>query len=275
MTFPMARTATSLLLAPLLVLHFFGCSGSEPGPGASSDPLRTESAFCAEWAKVACNDQVVEDCGGTAAGCRESQKIVCEDRLPFGYSSKYARECLDYVRDAYEDSVLTPEELNVMEDLTGECGRLIAGFSEEGDACTEDTDCDTVAGYFCVYEPGDVESTCQKPEIAEPDDDCSFAEVVCPEDRYCAALAEPDEGGICRPRKQLDAACSSDAECAQALHCEIPAGEALGTCEPRVAATEPCTTDEECETGLCVGAEPKCLTQVRLTGESVLCQELQ
>lgn len=272
----MARTATFLLLAPLLVLPLVpACSGSEPGPGASSDPLRTESAFCAEWARVACNDQVVDDCGGTAAGCRESQKIACEDRVPFGYSSKYARECLDYVRDAYEDSVLTAEELSVMENLTGDCGRLVAGLTGKGVYCDEDTQCDTVAGYVCVYEPGDAEATCQKPEIAEPDDDCSPADVVCPDDRYCAALAEPDEGGICRPRKREDAACSSDGECEQALHCSIPAGETLGTCVPRVASGEPCTSDDECESGLCVGATPICLTQVRLTGESVLCRELR
>jgi hypothetical protein len=268
MTFPMARTATSLLLAPLLVLHFFGCSGSEPGPGASSDPLRTESAFCAEWAKVACNDQVVEDCGGTAAGCRESQKIVCEDRLPFGYSSKYARECLDYVRDAYEDSVLTPEELDVMEDLTGECGRLIAGFSEEGDSCTEDTDCDTVAGYACVIKPQQTEGTCQIPEESGPGERCTSAESVCSEGSFC-------DGSNCLAQQPEGETCEVNAGCEPPLRCLIAEGEIEGVCTRRIAAGEACVTDDECETDLCVGAEPKCLTQVRLTGESVLCQELQ
>jgi hypothetical protein len=260
----MARTATSLLA----LLLFLGCSSSEPGPGASADPLRTESAFCAEWAKVACNDQVVEDCGGTDSGCRESQEIACGDLIPFGYSSKHARDCLDAVRDAYEDSVLTAEELHVIRDLTGECGRLVAGFTEEGDSCTEDTDCDTVAGYSCVIKPTQTEGTCQVPEQSGPGAQCTRPESVCPEGYYC-------DGTDCLTRKPEDEECETDAGCEPALKCAIPEGETEGTCVPRIGSGDPCTSDQECVTGLCVGASPICLTQVRLTGESVLCQELR
>jgi hypothetical protein len=264
MTFPMARTATCLLLLPIA----FGCSGSEPGPGASSDPLRTESAFCAEWAEVACNDQVVEDCGGTATGCREAQKTACEDRLPSGYSSKHARECLDYVRDAYEDSVLTAEELAVMENLTGDCGRLIAGVTDEGVYCDEDTQCNTVAGYVCVIKPQDVGGTCQIPEESGPGEPCTREESVCSDGYYC-------DGSDCLSQKSEGDACEIDAGCEPPLQCAIPEGETEGTCERRVQSGETCTSNDDCETGLCVGADPICLTQVRLTGESVLCQELR
>jgi hypothetical protein len=170
---------------------------------------------------------------------------------------------------------LTAEELHVIRDLTGECGRLVAGSVEEGDSCVENSQCNTVDGYACVKKPNDVEGTCQEPVEGSGGDDCSEPQVVCPENQYCAALAEEGAGSACVARKREDASCAVDEECQSGLRCVVAVDEAMGTCVPRIGSGDSCTSDQECVTGLCVGAAPICLTQVRLTGESVLCQELR
>src|SRR5262245_21546966 len=103
-------------LLPLLSLFCsVGCSGSQPGPGGEENTkFRTESAFCSEWAKAVCTDDVVNACSGTRTGCISTQKSACQVLVPLGYDSKYAEDCLNAVRDAYEDTELTVEELDVV-----------------------------------------------------------------------------------------------------------------------------------------------------------------
>src|SRR5687768_4472393 len=70
---------------------WFACSGSQPGPGAEGDGLRTESQFCVEWAKKACNDEVVAACNAASPNdCVATQKSACQVLVPFGYTSENA-----------------------------------------------------------------------------------------------------------------------------------------------------------------------------------------
>jgi hypothetical protein len=260
------------LLLPLSsVLIWFGCSGSQPGPGAEEDKLRTESSFCTEWAKAACNELVVEVCTSNRTDCLATQKDFCGALVPSGYNSTYAEECIEAVEDAYDDAILTAEELNVVLSLGGECTRINDGGQDEGDDCIRSTDCDGVNGFTCVMKAGQVIGTCQLPISAGGGDPCDDPQVVCEEGFYC-------DGENCLRRRVLDDACDSTDMCAADLQCVVAADAAEGTCIPRFDVAEPCTADGECVSGICLGpTEPEkiCIESIRLATFDPVCRELR
>ncbi|HEX6766180.1 MAG TPA: hypothetical protein VF103_11895 [Polyangiaceae bacterium] len=252
----------------LPVFSLLGCSGSQPGPGTEEDKLRTEPAFCAEWAKAACNEDVVNACNGTRTECLATQKSACQVLVPPGYQSKYAEDCIDAVKDAYKDAELTAEELDVVLKLGGACKTLTDGGKEEGDSCTSSTECNGVDGFECVVKPGDAEGTCQIPVIVGGGRRCSAAESVCEPDFYC-------DGTNCVARLPELEACNGDV-CEAGLRCEVGSGALEGACVLQLENGDSCVADEQCQSGVCIGATAKvCASNVVLTVESSLCDTLR
>jgi hypothetical protein len=249
---------------------WLGCSSEQPGPGAEQDKFKTETQFCAEWAEVACNNMVVLACDATSRDhCLDSQQDFCGAIVPSGYKSTHAQDCLDAVADAYEDAVLDAEELDIVLRLGGECERLVDGGRDEGDACTELTDCDGVNGYDCVVKPGADSGTCQLPVEAAGGDPCDDPEVVCADGYYC-------DGENCLRRHEEADTCTSDGVCAAELRCEIATDSTEGLCEARLTNGDVCIANEECVSGICIGTTDKeCASRVELTAESTLCDTLK
>jgi hypothetical protein len=259
-----------LLLPLVLAVGWFGCSGDQPGPGAEEDKFKSEGAFCAEWAKVACNDEVVSACNGTKSGCIESQQSACGVVVPLGYESTYAEDCLNAVEDAYEDAELDAEELDVVLRLGGDCATLVDGGEDEGDGCAESFDCNGVNGYVCVIKPGETAGTCQAPNEVPTGDLCRADDAVCGPDDYC------DPGTTRCITRLASEPCPFDDACPADYRCDIAAGATEGTCEPRLSNGDDCIANEECASGICLGATNKvCASNVVLTVESSLCDTLR
>jgi hypothetical protein len=248
------------------------CSSDELGPKDLADnSLKSEASFCKEWAKAACNDDVVTNCDEVdTSTCVEHQSSFCEDLVPTGYSSNRAEECINAVRDAYEDAVLDADELEVVLNLGGDCSHLVSGGYREGENCTEHNDCDTVHDYTCVIKPGDETGTCQVPNLRGPAKSCSAAEDICEEGTYC------DSGNHCVEPDSTGAECTYDAMCPQDDHCAIPSGstDGIGECTPKLENKATCATDGECQSGICLETTGKCTSNIVLTGESSLCVTL-
>jgi hypothetical protein len=258
------------LLIVLTAACWFGCSSDQPGPGVEEDKFKNTAAFCKEWAEVACNDDVVENCNGTRSGCVESQQSACEVIVPLGYKSTYAEDCLNAVEDAYADAELDAEELDVVLRLGGACATLIDGGGDEGDGCTESFDCDGVNGYECVIKPGETAGTCQTPNEVPTGDLCRADDAVCSPDDYC----DPNTDR-CITRLESEP-CPFDAACPADYRCDIAADAPEGTCEPRLSNGDDCIANEECASGICLGATNKvCASNVVLTVESSLCDTLR
>jgi hypothetical protein len=271
MLVPTGHAFMKRLLLPLFsVLAWIGCSGSQPGPGAEEDKLRTEASFCADWAKAVCNERVVEACNGTRAGCIDRQKEACRALVPLGYSSKYAEDCVEAARDAYKDAELTAEELKVVLQLDGNCKTLIDGGLEEGDECSSSLDCDGVNGFECVIRPGDPLGTCQIPVLVGDGLRCSTPESVCSEDFYC-------DGRNCIGRFLDGELCIGDT-CSEGFRCAVATGGVSATCIPFVENGEACSADADCASGVCLGStdtDKICVSSVILTVRDPLCRALR
>ncbi|HVR20008.1 MAG TPA: hypothetical protein VMS65_09930 [Polyangiaceae bacterium] len=261
-----------LFFTLFFVSSVIGCSGSQPGPGADENSLKTEAAFCTAWAKAACNDDVVAACNAMSeTDCIDSQQQACRAIVPTGYDSKYAEDCVEAVRDAYEDAELTAEELETLLRLGGACKVLIDGGQQEGDECASTIDCDGVSGFECVIKAGQTLGMCEIPVPAGGGDSCLEPEVVCEDGFYC-------NGSDCLRRKTLDTVCDSDAMCAAELRCDIPTGGSDGTCVERLGNGDPCTIDADCASGVCLGStetDKICVSSVILTVRDPLCRDLR
>jgi hypothetical protein len=249
----------------LAVFVWSGCSGSQPGPGAEEDRYRTESAFCAEWAKAACNEDVVAACNGSRSGCLETQESACRVLVPIGYASDEAQVCLDAVEDAYADARLDADELEIVLKLGGDCSTLVDGGRSEGESCTNSFECNGVDGFECVVKAGDAEGTCQEPIVVGGGRDCTADEAICEDDFYC-------DGENCIERSREDDACTSDETCEVGLRCD----SVEGVCLAKVANAMSCASNDECASGICIGTTNKvCASTVVLTVESSLCDALR
>jgi hypothetical protein len=258
----MKRCLVSLL--PLVAV--FGCSGSQPGPGAEESSLRTEAAFCDAWAEAACSDRAVMACSSELDSCLENQAQACRALVPPGYKAKYAEECVEAVGDAYDDATLTTDELDVVLKLGGDCKRLVDGGQDEGGDCVESADCDGVNGFECVIQPGQTLGTCEIPVEVGAGRRCSTPGAVCEADFYC-------DGTNCVERLPEGEACDGDV-CAAGFRCALATGAADTTCIPQLALRQPCTSDDECASGLCLGTTRRlCVDTVPLTFESSFCND--
>jgi hypothetical protein len=258
-----------LILPILSAFVWFGCSGSQPGPGAEGDKLSTEAAFCTEWAKAACNEDVVSACNSVRTDCLTAQRDFCRALVPTGYQSDNAEDCLEAVEDAYNDAELTSEELDVVLKLGGDCKGLNDGGQDEGDSCVASSDCDGVSGFECVVRPGEPAGTCQIPVEVAPGGRCSTPESVCPADLYC-------NGDNCVVRSPEGEACSGDM-CEPGLRCALATGATERTCIPLLANRDPCSANADCASGVCLGpteTDKICVSSIILTVQDPLCRDL-
>ena len=267
------------LLPVVLLLPLGGCSSDSKARGP--DPLATVSGFCQAWAELACTQKVVDLCAADDINaCQSGQAGFCESIVPgSGYDPKYAKECLRAVERAYSGTGLTAEQLLVVRQLGGDCSRLIRGASSVGDACSKDTDCDTIAGYLCVTRPAG-EGTCQIPEEVEPGRSCENAAAVCQEDFYC-------DGSHCLEKLAEDEACIDTQECAADLRCQgadtgeggaSGAGDEGGTCVPRITGLGTCESNDDCASGFCEQsgeAAGECFTALQFGRNESICKDLR
>lgn len=266
---------TKCLIVPLALLAFSACTIEASGPKDTVDPsIRNQSAFCTTWAKAACNDEVVANCNEVdTATCVLNQSAFCQTLVPeVGYSPSQAQDCIDAVKAAYADAALDSDELQLVLRLGGACSHLIVGPAKQGEACTQDTDCDTTRNYSCVIKGGDATGTCQIPVIQPNGAPCDGLAMVCGGGAYCDA----ESGDNCLVTKAKGKSCTYDGMCADGLRCDIPddSTDGTGTCDDKLANRAACSDDADCAAGICRSDTLICTSRVVLTGVDPICQSL-
>jgi|GEM_PF-449472 len=238
------------------------------------DPNATVSAFCENWAKAACSDNVVLACSGATKvdasltdHCVISQRALCEALLPAkGYSSRFASQCVNAVKTAYSDARLTAQEIATVRHRGDPCNHLVKGAQGAGEACVSDDDCDTLKNYQCISKSG--AGSCQLPTVVDNGDSCAAPGSVCHVGYYCGA----DE--TCVPSKAVGKTCVADFECASGLVCDPNSA----TCTARVSADR-CAIDDDCTTHVCdipVGSsQGRCVASITLAASAGICQDLR
>lgn len=252
------KSCCSFLLALGLAVAA-GCSSEQPGPGAANSRIRTESAFCTEWARGVCSSNVVEACeyADGVDGCRDFYLGYCLDLVPEGYSSRHAQDCINAAKTAFSDASITAEEASEVLNLGGDCSRLVDGGTGEGDPCASDFDCNMVEDNRCVIKPGDLEGTCQIPVPVGGGDRCDDPATVCEDGFFCDA-----EDRRCFTILEGDDPCTNDAQCGSAALCVL-GGDATGLCTPKLETQGECTLDGECISNFCVSG--RCRERVQLS----------
>lgn len=255
-----------LFLLSGLVLSVGLVSGC--GSDAEEDKtLNTHEGFCGDWARAVCNDTVVKACGGSSPDqetCFAAQETECLAKVDERYTKDRAEACLKAVRGAYKDGNLTRSELSVIELAAEPCDALFRGAVGEGESCSDNADCDTVAGYRCV---GESSRTCQVPVEVSGGGRCSEANQVCASGFYC-------NGGNCVVRGDVGESCVGNAPpCMEALRC------LAGTCSTLVAEHDPCERHTDCATGICElpasGGAGVCVARLELRANTLECTRLR
>jgi hypothetical protein len=262
---------------PLIALLLLGlglpvaCTVEEDGP---PDPLEKSGGFCDAWAENACNADVVKYCNAKSEdSCRATQGAFCREIVPTNYVSSHAQECLDFVKTAYEDSELSPDELLVVLRLAAPCDRLSKGTRTSGQSCDSSEECNTADGFDCIKKQDATQGVCAKPEITAAGDPCDSPEQVCNAGYYC-------NGENCVAQKKTGGSCESDYQCKPTDHCLKETADAdTGTCELRADLDEACSRDADCQSGYCAiesaATEGVCASTIRLSRTEPLCENLR
>jgi hypothetical protein len=245
----------------ILAMTLASCSLEE------ENDVSTASSFCRRWAAAACSEDVVSACqAADEDDCRASQASFCLSQLPAtDFSAVRADECLDAVKDAYEDADLTSDELAVVTRFAAPCDRLVRGSSAEGQTCESSRDCDG-PGLECVFKRGLPAGSCQFGESVGAGQDCSAPNAVCEAGFYC-------NGDNCIAGEKLGDPCASHAQCGTTGYCGL-----TSVCEARRAVSESCGFDEQCASGLCYefsASDRVCTDRVRLSRSEPVCEDLR
>lgn len=243
-----------------------GCSSGSKKVDRTPNPYATQEGFCHEWAVAACNSKVVEACDAETEGCIESQQDFCEARVPASsYVATNALDCIDAVRAAYSDAVLTGEELALVERLEGDCSQLFKGSAAEGATCARDSDCDTVDGYACVIKSGDL-GECHRPVVQSGGFPCAEPNELCAEGFFC-------DGNNCILGGGAGDSCDRDADCQAGFLCQED------ICVPKAPRGGSCTSDGACMSGVCAfgpgSSTGQCVDEIPLTTIESTCDNLQ
>jgi hypothetical protein len=265
------------LIVPFLVL--VACAAKKDGP----DPLATVEGFCSEWASRACDHDVWQKCGAKSADdCAEAQRHFCLSLVPDGkYSRDGADACLDAVSQAYRSGTLTADQRDVVRHLGGACDAVLSGPGGDGDACTENSDCNRSTGLECIVRPGSTEGSCHKPVPVDNGLDCTAPASVCSTDFYCNGencIGKKKAGDPCSP----GAPCKADSRCLGAdgkpVTGAADGGSASGTCVARKQTGDDCTEDDDCVTRICSpragSATGVCFDSIPLTPAEPICADL-
>src|SRR5688572_23051053 len=160
-------------IALVLLVPFAACSGDE-------DDAESREDFCDRWAASTCNDDVVSVCqAADVDACRLSQERFCLDLVPaVGFVDTRADACIDAVKEAYADTNLDADELDIVLRLGAPCDRLVRGPRTASESCMSRLDCVGPDGYDCVFKAGMAMGSCEKPVVAQPGRDCSEENAV-------------------------------------------------------------------------------------------------
>ena len=237
------------------------------GCGNDEKPPRSREAFCRDWAKAACSKEVLSVCQAESAEtCHDAQEDFCRDLIPEDFSDVMGDECIAAVKDAYKDADLKAAELATVLRLATPCDQLIVGPKEEGESCSERSDCDTSLGLECVRKAGDDAGKCEVPEEVGAGRKCDAAQKTCPVGFYC-------DGSNCIEAKDLADDCTIQEECGEGGFCGDD-----GKCAEQLELDNTCTRDLECATGICYEYQPGdkvCTDRIRLARSEPLCDALR
>lgn len=228
----------TVLFAGLLVSSLFaGCGGEDEPP----DPLATRDGFCLEWAKRACNDEVVDACAATGPeACQEAQAAHCESLISSSaYDRSAARECLDAVRTALTEAELDADGAAVVLRGEGACDFV----------CVEDED-----------------GECVEATVVGGGEECSSPATVCDAGYYC-------DGENCIAKRGAGRDCSADVPCRDDLNCVGEEGSQV--CEERAPNGEDCTEDIDCQSGICAPGADVCASQIILSAAEPSCEKFR
>jgi hypothetical protein len=260
-----------LLALCLLALSLpLACGVDEETP---PDPLATRAGFCKSWGENACQQNVVDNCNAPSIDdCVDTQTDFCLGVVPERYSVKHASECLNALKAAYKDAVLSADDIKVVIKLAAPCDKLSTGTSIAGEDCSTHDECNTADGFECVIKADATEGSCEKPTVVGGGKSCSAAAAVCEADFYC-------NGKNCVAYTETGEPCVGDFECQPADHCVVPTDATEGTCEARLARSETCSTDSDCQSLYCAKAEGetegKCADKIVLSLNEPLCDNLR
>lgn len=236
------------------------------GLGSDDDKKeRTRIEFCADWASAACSAEVLDVCrSDSAEACQESQSAFCLDIVPETFSDREGEACIAAVRAAYEDGQLRDDELATVLRLGSPCDRIIVGPNEEGDACSQSSDCDRSASLDCVRKADAEEGSCEMPEVVGAGRACAAAQQTCELGFFC-------DGDNCIEAKQEGAACTIPEQCVEGTGCID------SECVALLADGEPCERDEACAAGICYEyeGEKTCTDRIVLSRAEPICTFLK
>jgi len=270
-------------IAPLVLLLLtpISCSAKKEALGGST--LADVQSFCAEWAKRACNDQVVSRCAAESKdACVSAQQSFCETLVPDGkYSATTASTCLDAVEAAYADSVLTAEERDTVRMLGAPCDKIVSGSVGKGGECTEAGDCNRDVDLSCVKKAGAASGKCETPSSVGGGISCADADVTCEDGFYCNGshcVEAVGEGESC----SVSVPCKSDFQCLTAAGMPVAiatdGGAETGTCQPRKNTGGACQTEADCISRICAprvnSASGVCAEEILLTPSEPICIDL-
>lgn len=249
------------VIASLVVALLPACS-----LGDSDDKKeRTRVEFCADWASAACSDEVLDVCNSdTAEACQESQAEYCLTLVPEDFSDREGDACISAVKAAYADGQLCDEELGTVLRLATPCDRLIVGPNEEGEACTQSSDCDRSAGLDCVRKADADEGSCEVPEVTGAGRACDEAQQTCEAGFFC-------DGSNCIEAKGVGAQCTIPEQCEAGTQC------IQGECTELLVDGEPCEQDDECAAGICYeyDGETTCTDRIVISRAEPICELLK
>jgi len=244
--------------------------------------LADVQSFCDEWAKRACNDQVVSHCAAESADtCVAAQRTFCESLVPDGeYSEVTAEACLDAVAAAYADAVLTADERDTLQALGATCDKIRSGSTGKGGDCTEDSDCNRDVDLACVKKAGHTTGECEKPTSVGGGISCADPDIVCDDGFYC-------DGAHCVEDAAASGPCSAAVPCKDGFQCLSADGTPVddgsdantaGTCAPLKKTGEACHHDADCLSRICAprinSASGVCADQILLTPSEPICVDL-
>ena len=226
----------------------------------NEDPLATASGFCDEWAKRACNDDVVDNCSQKPDkdNCLKSQSAFCRTKVKASkYEKSGARECLDAVEKAYDDEKIDADEYQVVRNLAIPCDQVRGA---DGVFCKADKDCDDPDAQFCQPREGSKLGVC----VIHGGYSCEDTDLACAQDFYC--------DGSCVALKKSGGECAVDNQCKPEYKCVVDEGDKTGKCKLRLDVGEDCTKDMDCRTHLCW--EERCANRIILSDGDELCDDL-
>ncbi len=249
-------------LLTLVALSLTAC------PFGSKDPPspRTRTQFCLDWATAACNAKVVSVCqAADADACRMSQQSFCLSIVPTSFSDQRGAVCIAAVKAAYADADLDAAELVTVRSLGVPCDQLVVGPKGRGVTCAKHDDCDTAAGFDCVYKASAAGGTCQMPEDVSPGEVCAAAQQVCTSGFFC-------DGKHCVAALDVGEACASQEECGDKGFC---AGS--NVCAARFAVDHACSDDGQCLAGICYdfATDQVCSDRIVLSRSEPICDDLR